>query len=242
MKKLLLIIAFVLSLSSLKAQQFEDVVKFLPINLHFNSAVFEWEHQEGRNSLILDVGIPYKASIIGRSFGDFVPTSSQFQDASLHSYSVRAAYRHYITNNDPFGFYVEGYVKSQTQDWNATIINPQGEVAGTINGYFYGVAPGIQLGYQYLINKHILFDFYVIGFEVNNANGNATSRSSNMVDAEYTYNFVNSLANAYLPSNAKGKYESLKYSDNERYPTSDYKLHNFAYPWFRIGISVGYRF
>ena len=238
MKKLLLIIAFVLSLSSLKAQQFEDVVKFLPVNLHYNQATFEWEHQEKRNSLIVSVGIPYHQSIIDRSFGEFVPTSANFNSADLYSYSVRVGYRHYITNNDPFGLYVEGYVKSQTMDWNASIKNND-HVAGVVKGYFYGVAPGVQIGYQEVFWKHFVMDLYVIGFEVNNANGNATSYSQTLEDANYTRIFVSNLANQYLPNNAKSKFKSSGNSNDYSY---DYKLNNFAYPHFRLGISVGYRF
>ena len=64
--------------------------------------------------------------------------------------------------------YIEGYVKSQTMDWKASINNrTTGNVAGNIKGYFYGVAPGVQLGYEYCFLKHMVVDFYIVGFEVN---------------------------------------------------------------------------
>ena len=144
----------------------------------------------------------------------------------------------YVGNNDPFGLYVEGYVKSQTMDWNASIKNND-HVAGVVKGYFYGVAPGVQIGYQEVFWKHFVMDLYVIGFEVNNANGNATSYSQTLEDANYTRIFVSNLANQYLPNNAKSKFKSSGNSNDYSY---DYKLNNFAYPHFRLGISVGYRF
>jgi len=239
MKKIFYIVfALILSIGCQNAfsQQFEDVVKFLPTNLHYNQATFEWEHQEKRNSLIVGIGIPYHHSIIDRSFGEFVPTSANFKSADLYSYSVRVGYRHYITNNDPFGLYVECYIKSQTMDWNVSIKNND-HVAGVVKGYFYGVAPGVQIGYQEVFWKHFIMDLYVIGFEVNNANGNATSYSQNETDAQYTRNFVSNLANQHLPNNA-----NFKSSGGSNDYSYNYKLSNFAYPHFRLGISVGYRF
>jgi len=236
MKSLLFTLILLLSFQLIFAQQYEDVIKFLPVNLRYNQASFEWEHQEKRNSLIVGVGIPYHQSIINRSFGEFVATPTDFKSADLYSYSIRVGYRHYISNNEPFGAYLEGYIKSQTIDFNTSIKNND-HIAGMVKGYFYGVAPGVQFGYQQIFWKHYLMDLYIIGFEVNNANGNATSYSQNQADADYTRNFVNNLANQYLPNNAKSKYKSN--GDGYSY---DYKLNNIAYPWFRLGISIGYRF
>ena len=123
MKSLLFTLILLFGFQFIFAQQYEDVVKFLPLNLRYNQASFEWEHQEKRNSLIVGIGIPYHQSIIDRSFGEFTPTSANFKSADLYSYSIRFGYRHYITNNGPFGAYVEGYVKSQTIDFNTSIKN-----------------------------------------------------------------------------------------------------------------------
>ena len=85
MKKIFLVIILILSLNFQKvsAQQYEDVVKFLPTNLHFNQATFEWEHQEGRRCIVIDVGIPYHQSIMNRSFGSFVADPINFKSAEL---------------------------------------------------------------------------------------------------------------------------------------------------------------
>ena len=129
MKSLLFTLILLLSFQLIFAQQYEDVIKFLPVNLRYNQASFEWEHQEKRNSLIVGVGIPYHQSIINRSFGEFVATPTDFKSADLYSYSIRVGYRHYISNNEPFGAYLEGYIKSQTIDFNTSLTSSALSVA-----------------------------------------------------------------------------------------------------------------
>ena len=88
-----------------------------------------------------------------------------------------------------------------------------------------------------LLNKHILFDFYIVGFEVCRVNGNATSISQTVEGSQYTANFINGLTKQYLPANAQ---EKFTISQNSK--LVDYKLNGFAYPWMRFGIGIGYRF
>lgn len=238
MKKLFIVIMMLLASYALQAQRYEDGVKFLPYNLHYNSATIEWEHQEGKNSLIVGIGIPYWSSILGRSYGEFTLDNTNFNSAKLYTYTIRAAYRHYFSNTPMEGLYLEGYIKSQTLDWRTHIINPATKtIAGALNGYFYTVSPGLQLGYQYMLNKHFLVDFYILGIEMCRVNGNAVSTSTSIADRNYTNGFVNDLANRYLPKNAQKLYSVS--TDNT---TANYKLEGFGYPWFRLGISVGYRF
>ena len=182
MKKLLIVVLLSMMYIFASAQKYEDAVKFLPINVHYNSASVEWEHQEGKNSLVVGIGIPYWQSIVGRS---------------------------YVSDTPMEGIYLEGYAKSQTLDWCAEINNNQNKMAaGSITGYFYSVSPGVQLGYQYIIDKHFLIDLYMLGVEVCNTNGNAESFSMTTADRDYTIDFVNNLATQYLPKNAQSKYLS----------------------------------
>jgi len=238
MKKLLIVVLLSMMYIFASAQKYEDAVKFLPINVHYNSASVEWEHQEGKNSLVVGIGIPYWQSIVGRSYGQLTLNSTDFKSASLYTYTIRVAYRHYFSDTPMEGIYLEGYAKSQTLDWCAEINNNQNKMAaGSITGYFYSVSPGVQLGYQYIIDKHFLIDLYMLGVEVCNTNGNAESFSMTTADRDYTIDFVNNLATQYLPKNAQSKYSVLRYGNSAKY-----RLQGFAYPWFRCGISIGYKF
>ena len=138
MKKLLIVVLLSMMYIFASAQKYEDAVKFLPINVHYNSASVEWEHQEGKNSLVVGIGIPYWQSIVGRSYGQLTLNSTDFKSASLYTYTIRVAYRHYFSDTPMEGIYLEGYAKSQTLDWCAEINKNQNKMAaGSITGYFY---------------------------------------------------------------------------------------------------------
>jgi len=91
----------------------KNVIKFLPVNLPFQSISVEYEGMVNpRNSLILSVGFPNTGSVIGKYHIDFDPDLKCLKFGTTH---IRTAFRHYYTGKQmaPRGLYFEPYLKYQ---------------------------------------------------------------------------------------------------------------------------------
>jgi hypothetical protein len=228
MKKILFVISFVVLMFTAFGQK-ANVIKLLPLSLHYNSIGFEWEHQEGRSSIIVGVGLPYESSIMDRKYKSFHINPNDYYFASLHTYSIKLGYRYYLKD----GIYAEGLVNSSSLHWQSLMKNKT-TISGKLDGYFYSVGFGGKLGYQKVFKCGLVIDTYA-GINLNRVNGNSMLNSSTLIGSEYTKKFVNNLIDTYLPNNAK----VINYSDNG---ITHYKLNTFTYPLFYPGVSIGYRF
>lgn len=215
MKKLLTILLIVLSFT-LNAQQYVDIVKIQPLSMIANSATFEWEHIENCNALTVTIGLP----INGSTKKDWFNAPSK-----LHTYNIRAGYRHYTSNT--LQFYIEPYVKCQTIDWDSKLKQ------GWTEGYLFTTNAGFSLGYQ-ATWKHFIVDIYPIGFEIGRMNGRLDTYSKTSEDADFMEQYVSKLSNK-LPNNSPVHFSRY---DNKVEAVLNLK----TYYWIRSGISIGYRF
>lgn len=209
------------------AQEYSNVIKFLPTNLYFNQATFEWEQNKGQNSLILDVGIPINRSVYDRFGLDHNGVSFD----KLGTNAVRVAFRHYTSQIHKYGLYGEVSIKEETMGGTFITKNPS---VGKIDGYLYSTNLGIQLGYQWHIQKHWVIDLYFFGLEGGRVNGRAQSIAPTSADAIYIYNDIQRLVNK-LPRYVQRNYHEYIYKNNV-----SAELHSTLYPAPRIGASVGF--
>lgn len=164
MKKLL----FILLLVSSSAFS-QIIVKQIPVSFFFNQTTFEIEAREGKNALILNVGIPNRVN----SPNWF--NQSEFITSRMSTNSVLAGYRHYKNK-----FYYQPYIKEQTLSfWNSVAL-------GQFKGYVYTTNAGFQTGYQ-LSYQRLVFEAY-LGPELSRANGKVTGPA---IMKDYLTNEVN---------------------------------------------------
>ena len=218
----------------------KNVVKFLPVNLIFNSASFELERKiSPKNSLILGVGIP-----MPKAFADKYSLGSpenRITDDSFGTMAIRLAYRHYAGHsNQPSGFYISPYLKYQS--FSASATNHKTPTSGSpyVENYdFTGntMSIGFQIGWQFLIAKTVSIDFFFLGIEAGLANVDATVKSpdANMIDDIYT-NVSQNIGD--LPSFLSNKISVKKTGTNQ----VDIVGSSMPYPWLRSGISIGIAF
>lgn len=216
----------------------KNVVKFLPINLPFQSISFEYERMiNAKNSIILGVGLPNQKSLIGK-YG--IKDDKELKSAELGTMHIRAAYRHYTGKRMlPKGFYIEPYLKYQkiTGKANAEFTDDQDNTydAG-IDVNLNTMNLGFQLGTQFLIAKRVSLDFYFLGLEAGFLNGNVTGKAPNETfAANLKTEMDKSIAD--LPSFI-GKKLSVTQSGDE----VNVKASSIPYPWYRCGISIGIAF
>jgi hypothetical protein len=223
----------------------KNVVKFLPMNLVFNSLSFEYERKfSPKSSFILGVGIPRSTSFAGK-FTDNSGENKIYNDA-FSTMSFRAAYRHYSGHRiQPSGFYFSPYLKYQSFTANAdnhtsaTYGEPpvtaqyveKYDVSGNTLNF------GIQWGVQFLIAKLVTIDFYFLGIEAGLANVTATVTSPNpeminSVESDVRKNV------SELPSFFSEKIEVTRRGTDQ----VEVKGSSMPYPWLRSGISIGIAF
>jgi len=250
MKKLILIIAFsgftlfgMAQVSDSTTFRPRNVVKFLPLNLQFNSVAFEYERMINfKNSLTLEIGLPSQKSIIGK-YG--INSNSDLKSAEFGTTTIMAAYRHYTGKRKlPKGFYIAPYLKYQQLTGRAGItgVNDQSiPYAGNIDFKLNTINLGCQLGVQVLIAKRVSIDLYFLGLEGGYLSGNITTTPSltgqSQAVALGVLNDVISQNISKLPSFAKNKI-----SVTETTTQVIVKADNIPYPWFRGGISIGFAF
>ncbi|MCX6238596.1 MAG: hypothetical protein NTY07_13720 [Bacteroidia bacterium] len=216
----------------------KNVLKFLPMDIPFQSVSFEYERMIGpKNSLTLGVGFPIQGQIISKNA---INDNSKLKKAEFSTMHIRAAYRYYYGYQIlPKGFYIEPYLKYQQIKGNANYegINNQkniykGDITGSINTFNLGV----QFGVQFLITKRVTLDLYFLGLEGGLANGKITSTSKNNADADnIEADFKDAVAG--LPFFIEN-WLTVKKANNQVFINAS----KLQYPWYRGGISIGIAF
>ena len=253
MKKLLAFVFLALLASLGFAQDMEtiiliernNVVKFLPVNIPFQSISFEYERMiNHKNSVTLGIGLPNQRSIMGK-YG--IDASSDLKAIELGTMHIRAAYRHYTGNRLlPVGFYYEPYFKYQNISGTARV---EGE--NVENGYtapykgdfdikLHSFNLGMQLGVQFLIANRVTLDLYFLGLEGGFLSGNVTATSPNIADANNVVNLKAEIEKSIddLPSFIGDKLKVTQPSSNQ----INVRASSVPYPWLRGGISIGIAF
>ncbi len=216
-----------------------NVVKFLPINIPFQSISFEYERMiNGKNSVILGIGLPNQKSIMGKYGMD---AGSDLKTAEIGTMHIRAAFRHYTGHRMlPKGFYIEPYLKYQNIKGNATVsgIDDQSGQAykGDFNLNLNTMNLGFQLGTQFLIAKRVTLDLYFLGLEAGFLSGNVNAVSDQISDANNIKDDLDKTI-ADLPSFIGNKI-TVTQSGNK----VNAKASSIPYPWLRGGISIGIAF
>ncbi len=227
MKKFIFI--FIVALTSfVQGQERNWIVSFNPTNLYINQANIGIEFHEGKNSIMLNVGIPWNKNAIGKLGIEH----DDFSFNKLGTECVRAAFRHYT--NDHFGFYYEIAIKEATP--RAYFVTQYPSI-GTLNGWFYATTGGFQLGYQFVIWKRLTIDFYPLGLEAGVISGRINGLSKTATDAVQLANFVKGDIAVDLP-----KYMQKNFSIYTDGNVTQGILSNSFLPWLRSGVSIGFRF
>ena len=217
-----------------------NVVKFLPVNLLFQSIAFEYERMiNPSNYITLGIGIPNQKSMIGKYGIDF---GSDVKSAELGTMHIRAAYRHYTSQRMlPKGFYIEPYVKYLKISGNGNVENADfnDTYKGHIDVNLNSMNLGFQLGTQFLIAKRITLDLYFLGLEAGILNGdiNATSDLGDPYATHLKTYIENKIAD--LPSYVGDKLTVSQSADKKRINVN---ANNIIYPWYRGGFSIGIAF
>lgn len=218
----------------------KNVVKFLPVNLLFNSASFEYERKiSPRNSFTFGIGLPTPKAFADKF--NLSTSENKISNDEFSSLAIRAAYRHYTGHRiQPSGFYISPYLKYQKLTASAT--NNKTPDTGTPYVENYDVKAntmnvGFQMGWQFLIAKTVSIDFYFFGIEAGMANVTATVKSPNpnTIDAVET-NVKDNVDK--LPSFFANKITVKRNGNNQ----VDVKGSSMPYPWLRSGISIGIAF
>ena len=250
MKKLFVLVFLMSWVSFVIAQDEEpitvernNVIKFLPANIPFQTISFEYERMvNANNSLTLGIGLPNQKSIMGK-YG--LDNSSDFKTAEFGTMFIRAAYRHYSGYQMlPKGFYIEPYLKYQNIKGNGSftgsIDQTNGSYKGTLDLNLNTINIGFQLGAQFLIAKRITLDLYFLGLEAGILNGDVNATSDQLADP-YAINLKADIEKAIhnLPSFIGDK---LKVNQSADKKTINVNANNIPYPWLRGGISIGIAF
>ena len=217
----------------------KNVVKFLPVNMAFNSLSFEYERKfSPKSSVTLGIGFPTPkpfASKFNLSSADNVITNDEFG-----SMAIRVAYRHYSGHHvQPVGFYYSPYLKYQKFTAKANNLRTDNGGASYHENYEVDantMSFGFQLGWQFLIAKTVAIDFYPLGFEggIGNITATVTTTDTNLI--QKVYDNVQQNIND-LPSVLKGKVTASKSASQV-----DVKGSSIPFPMLRSGISIGIAF
>ena len=221
----------------------KNVVKFLPINLPFQSTSLEYERMiNGKNSLTLGVGLPNQKSVIGK-YG--INGNSDLKTAEFGTMHLRAAFRHYTGHRMlPKGFYLEPYLKYQEITGNAHIAGVEvvqqtnQPYEGDVNLKLHTMNLGLQFGAQFLIAKRIAIDIYFLGLEAGFLSGNVTAvaPASNPEYATVLKSKIDEQISK-LPSFIANKLTTSQTGDQVNVNAS-----SIPYPWLRGGVSIGFAF
>ena len=243
MKKGLFI--FILSLSCMfaKGQELKNVIKFSPLSLPLNSAVFEYERMlNEKNALEFGLGIPVSRTFVTK-FGMDWNEGENITNDKLGIFSLRAAYRHYTGKSLlPKGFYIAPYLKYQGISAAAdnkrdlednTGFSTYDENYDTKINTF---SAGFQLGYQFLISNTVTLDLFFFGLEAGLGKVDADIYISDPDQVDDIFNDVQDAVDD-LPS-IWGKRIDVTSDNNYVYV----KGKNLFYPMYRGGISLGIAF
>jgi len=230
----------------------KNVIKFLPVNLPFQSISFEYERMfSSKNSFTVGLGLPNNKSVIGK-YGITDDNISGLKNAEYSTMHIRAAYRHYTGKHAlPQGFYLEPYLKYQkiSGTINTQSTDPIAPFNEVFDLNYNTMNLGIQLGTQFLISKRVSIDFYFLGLEAGLLNGELSAMHDNVDNASQFKSNVDNLFDGdtddilyvgkYLSSIGE-KVEVTQSADNK---TVNVKTTSgIAYPWIRGGFSIGIAF
>ena len=205
----------------LYAQQYTEVVKWSPLDLYFNQLNLSWEQNRGKNSLELDLGIPLNRSM----------NSSGYAFTKFGTESVRLGYRFYTAKKDKrYGFYLEPYFRTTTFRLDGV---PEGQTV-KFHSFLNTDALGVQIGYQFVVSKNIVIDFYFAGLEGGRAHGWLNADCGNDIDAFKMSDFVQSKVKKVFPNYIVNHFQGGVWNGKV-----GYEMSSFAYPMFRGGFSVG---
>lgn len=215
----------------------KNVVKFLPVNLPFQSISFEYERMiSAKNSVTLGVGLPNQKSIIGK-YG--IEEGSNLKSAEFGTMHIRTAFRHYTGKKKlPAGFYLEPYLKYQKIDGNGSILfgDESDGITGDVDLKLNSFNVGIQLGAQFLIAKRVSLDLYFLGLEGGFLSGDITATSDLIEEIETVESDMNDFI-ADLPTFIGDKLEVKKTGKQVNVNAS-----SIPYPWLRGGFCIGIAF
>ena len=219
----------------------KNSIKFLPVNMAFNSITFEFERMiSPKNAFTLGIGIPSNNSFASRFYSGTGDPGSQSYGDKLGVMSVRAAYRHYGGNSGlPKGFYISPYLKyqdfkldlqiSSTDDTGSPYDDKIDMKGNTMN-------LGFQMGYQFLIGKRVNLDFYFFGLEAGLLTFDGSATPHDPADIDSVEADVRDFVDG-LPTFIGDKMEVSKTSSQVKLKGS-----SIPYPFFRGGISLGIAF
>jgi len=218
----------------------KNALKFLPVNLAFNSISFEYERKiNQRRSLVLGVGFPSSKAF--PKWYNFDSPEDNISDDLLSTMFIRLDLRKYHGDHHQIkGFYGSPYLKYQTINASATnMVNPDQGASYTenIEANINSFNLGYQMGYQWLIAKRVTIDFYFLGFELGIANVDATVTSPNGQEIDEIYENVQDQINE-LPPFLSDKITVSKQGNNQVVV----KGSTLPYPWLRSGLSIGIAF
>ena len=223
-KLVMLIIVLFTIFSAVKAQDYNNTIRWSPINLALNQLNLGWEQNHGKNSLILDIGIPINRSI----------ETSGYSFTKFGTESIRVGYRFYTTNKiKKYGLYLEPYFRTTTFRLDGI---PQGQTA-KFTSFLNTDALGLQAGYQFILSKNIVIDFYFAGLEGGRAHGWIDSNCGSNINALKMNDFILSKVKNTFPTYIVNHFQGGIYDGR-----CAYEITNFAYPMFRGGFAIALQF
>jgi len=243
MKSTFLIVILTLTSLLVWSQEKKNAIKFLPLSLPVNSAVFEYERMlNEKNAFEFGIGIPLKQSFVDK-FGMNWSTDENISNDEFGIFSLRAAYRHYTGKSMlPKGFYISPYLKYQGVSTSADNIRTIDDDLGNSSyNENYDVkintfSAGFQLGYQFLISKTVTLDFFFFGLEAGLAKVDANIYISDPEQVDDIYNDVSEAVDN-IPSFWGSKIDVSSGNNNVSIQGK-----NLFYPMYRGGISLGIAF
>ena len=172
MKRIVLLGITILSFTNLlTAQELSEetkplAFKFAPGGLSFGKATLGVEYNvKYRNSVTFYIGVPLeKKKQVSYDGGESEVVSK--------AYSVMGGYRHYLSDKNMKGFYIEPYAKYLNHKGSGQLnnnVNGMDLIFDTRTNYS-GVGVGAQVGLQMIISRSIVLDLFILGPEANNAN------------------------------------------------------------------------
>ena len=230
------IITFILCIvyTSGFAQIKENAVKVNLQNFAFGSLSLGYEHAlNKKNSLNIGLGIPIGQNLSTGQTGDLYSDGYVPEKATLSNFHIRTAYRHYTGKKEvPKGFYYEPYLKYQTLSPKIDGISVSDKKA-SIDGKLSSFTGGLQLGYQFLIAKTVVLDFYFFGLEAGFASFKMTGTTEGDLE-QYKKDIESNITD--LP--IIGDKTKVKIVDNK----VDVRTSSIFFPSFRAGLSLGIAF
>ncbi len=217
-----------------------NIVKFLPVNLYFNDISFEYEHKYSQhNSFFVGLGIPSNKPFASKVFGSGTTDTNDM----LGIMSIMGAWRHYMRHHlKPVGLYVSPYFKYQRFSMHVT----ENKNIGTpmyyneiIKADGSTVNAGLQFGTQFLIAKRVCIDLYLSGVEIGLANLTGVMTTTTTTDPTVMTKIKKNVDDfvSGLPPFMGNKF-AVAQSSNQ----INIKASSVPYPWYRMGISIGFAF